>query len=103
MELTEQTRPLESKVKPIPFDQFQKNGDWMVPRGRTYYTPLGNFLKGKGQQVNTGSPSAEGKLDRFSGNVDFFGLQLRATKDLHPLYFQVLVFIIIIIIGNNFW
>lgn len=44
-ELTEKTKPLENEVKPIPFDQFQKKADWMVPRGRTYYTPLGNFLK----------------------------------------------------------
>jgi len=45
MELTDLTKPLENKVKPIPFDQFQKSGDWMVPRGRVYYTPLGNFVK----------------------------------------------------------
>lgn len=46
MELTHLTKPLENKVKAIPFDQFQKSGDWMVPRGRFYYTPLGNFVKG---------------------------------------------------------
>ena len=62
-ELTEKTKPLENEVKPIPFDQFQKKADWMVPRGRTYYTPLGNFLKGiPSCQDNTGIPSVEWKL-----------------------------------------
>ena len=46
MELTELTKPFQNKVRPLPFDQFQKNGDWMVPRGRSYYTPMGNFVKG---------------------------------------------------------
>ena len=46
MELTNRTKPIDNKVKPMPFDQFQKNGDWMVPRGRFYYTPMGAFAKG---------------------------------------------------------
>ena len=46
MELTDITKPIENKVKPIAFDKFQKSGDWMVPRGRVYYTPMGNFVKG---------------------------------------------------------
>lgn len=45
VELTELTKPFQNKVRPLPFDQFQKNGDWMVPRGRSYYTPMGNFVK----------------------------------------------------------
>ena len=46
MELADITKPLENRVKPIPFDKFQKSGDWMVPRGLVYYTPMGNFVKG---------------------------------------------------------
>lgn len=46
MELTDLAKPLENKVKPVPFDQFQKSADWMVPRGRFYYMPMGNFVKG---------------------------------------------------------
>ena len=46
MELTNRTKPIDNKVKPTPFDQFQKSGDWMVPRGRFYYTPMGAFAKG---------------------------------------------------------
>ena len=47
MDLTDITKPLENKVKTIPFDKFQKSGDWMVPRGRVYYTPMGKFVKGE--------------------------------------------------------
>ena len=46
MELTNRTKPIDNKVKPMFFDQFQKSGDWMVPRGRLYYTPMGAFAKG---------------------------------------------------------
>jgi len=46
MELTNRTKPIDNKVKPMLFDQFQKSGDWMVPRGRFYYTPMGAFAKG---------------------------------------------------------
>ena len=46
MELTNRTKPIDNKVKPMFFDQFQKSGDWMVPRGRFYYTPMGAFAKG---------------------------------------------------------
>ena len=46
MELTDRTKPVDNKVKPVLFDQFQKSADWMVPRGRFYYTPMGAFAKG---------------------------------------------------------
>ena len=46
MELTGRTKPVANKVKPVLFDQFQKSADWMVPRGRFYYTPMGAFAKG---------------------------------------------------------
>ena len=46
MELTNRTKPIDNKVKPMLFDQFQKSGDWMVPRGWFYYTPKGAFAKG---------------------------------------------------------
>ena len=46
MELTDRTKPVDNKVKPVLFDQFQKSADWMVPRGRFYYTPMGAFTKG---------------------------------------------------------
>ncbi|CAH3109903.1 unnamed protein product [Porites lobata] len=45
MELTDRTKPVDNKVKPVLFDQFQKSADWMVPRGRFYYTPMGAFAK----------------------------------------------------------
>ena len=46
MELTCLTKPLVNKVKPVPFDEFQKSGDWLVPRGRIYHTSMGHFVKG---------------------------------------------------------
>lgn len=46
MELTSLTKPLVNKVKPIPFDEFQKSGDWLVARGCVYYVPMGNFVTG---------------------------------------------------------
>ena len=46
MELTDLTKPLVNKVKPVPFDKFQKSGDWMIRRGCVYYTTMGNFVKG---------------------------------------------------------
>lgn len=45
MELTDLTKPLVNKVKPLPLDEFQKSGDWMVQRGITYYAPMGNFVE----------------------------------------------------------
>jgi len=44
MELTSLTKPLVNKVKPIPFDEFQKSGDWLVARGCVYYATMGNFV-----------------------------------------------------------
>ena len=46
MELTDLTKPLVNKVKPLSLDEFQKSGDWMVQRGITYYAPMGNFVEG---------------------------------------------------------
>lgn len=46
MELTSLTKPLVNKVKPVPFDEFQKSGDWLVARGRVYHTSMGNFVTG---------------------------------------------------------
>ena len=46
MELTSLTKPLVNKVKPIPFDKFQKSGDWLITRGSVYYATMGNFVTG---------------------------------------------------------
>ena len=46
MELTSLTKPLVNKVKPIPFDEFQKSGDWLVTTGCVYYATMGNFVRG---------------------------------------------------------
>ena len=46
MELTDLTKPLVNKVKPVPFDEFQRSADWIVPRGRVYYKPVGSYIKG---------------------------------------------------------
>lgn len=46
MELADLTKPLVNKVKPLPFDEFQKSGDWMIQRGIIYNTSMGNFVEG---------------------------------------------------------
>lgn len=45
MELTSLTKPLVNKVKPIPFDEFQKSGDWLITRGCVYYATMGTFVR----------------------------------------------------------
>ena len=46
LELTNQTKPVDNKVKDLPFDQFQTTGDWLVPRGCLYYSAKGSWVKG---------------------------------------------------------
>ena len=46
LELTNRTKPVENKVKALPFDQFQTTGDWLVPRGLLYYSAKGSWVKG---------------------------------------------------------
>ena len=46
LELTNRTKPVDNKVKALPFDQFQTTGDWLVPRGLLYYSAKGSWAKG---------------------------------------------------------
>ena len=46
MELASLTKPSVNKVKPVPFDEFQKSGDWLITRGSVYYATMGNFVTG---------------------------------------------------------
>ena len=46
LELTNRTKPVDNKVKDLPFDQFQTTGDWLVPRGWLYYSAKGSWVKG---------------------------------------------------------
>ena len=46
MQLVSLTKPLVDKVKPVPFDEFQKGGDWLIARGSVYYATMGNYVKG---------------------------------------------------------
>ena len=46
LELTNRTKPVDNKVKALPFDQFQTTGDWLVPRGWLYYSAKGSWVKG---------------------------------------------------------
>ena len=46
LELTNRTKPVDNKVKALPFDQFQTTGDWLVPRGCLYYSVKGSWVKG---------------------------------------------------------